>query len=48
MPQPERRYASWHRRRGWNDAGTTRHLWDTYDYTAGGILSVVKPIAQEP
>ncbi|MGQ5260991.1 DNRLRE domain-containing protein [Micromonospora sp. ZYX-F-536] len=40
--------ASWDPRLDWNDAGTTRHLWDTYDYTAGGILSVVKPIAQEP
>ncbi|WP_192580498.1 DNRLRE domain-containing protein [Micromonospora sp. ALFpr18c] len=39
--------ASWDPRLDWNDAGTTRHLWDTYDYTAGGILSVIKPVAAE-
>ncbi|MEU7587300.1 RHS repeat-associated core domain-containing protein [Micromonospora sp. NPDC049230] len=40
--------ASWDPRLDWNDAGTTRHLWDTYGYTAEGILNVVKPNAQEP
>ncbi|NJP35778.1 hypothetical protein HCJ94_28410, partial [Micromonospora sp. HSS6-12] len=40
--------AVWDPRLDWNDAGTTRQLRETYDYTAGGILSVVKPVAEEP
>ncbi|SCG70491.1 RHS repeat-associated core domain-containing protein [Micromonospora halophytica] len=40
--------AVWDPRLDWNDAGTMRQLRETYDYTAGGVLSVVKPVAEEP
>ncbi|MFG1917607.1 RHS repeat-associated core domain-containing protein [Micromonospora sp. NPDC048898] len=40
--------AVWDPRLDWNDAGTMRQLRETYDYTAGGILSVIKPVAEEP
>ncbi len=40
--------ATWDPRLDWNDGGTTRQLRDTYDYTTGGVLSSVKPVAEEP
>ncbi|MEV6815076.1 DNRLRE domain-containing protein, partial [Micromonospora sp. NPDC051296] len=40
--------ATWDPRLDWNDAGTTRQLRETYDYTTDGILSAVKPVAEEP
>lgn len=40
--------AMWDPRLDWNDAGTTRQLRETYDYTSGGILNTVKPVAEEP
>ncbi|MEV6816091.1 DNRLRE domain-containing protein, partial [Micromonospora sp. NPDC051296] len=39
--------ATWDPRLDWNDAGTTRQLRETYDYTTDGILSAVKPVAEE-
>ncbi|WP_240742020.1 DNRLRE domain-containing protein [Micromonospora zingiberis] len=38
----------WDPRLDWNDGGTTRQLRETYDYTADGILSSMKPVAEEP
>ncbi|MEU0551373.1 RHS repeat-associated core domain-containing protein [Micromonospora sp. NPDC005979] len=40
--------AMWDPRLDWNDAGTLRQLRETYDYNADGILSVIKPVAEEP
>ncbi len=40
--------AVWDPQLDWNDAGTTRQLRETYEYTADGILSVIKPVAEEP
>lgn len=40
--------AVWDPRLDWNDAGTTRQLRETYDYTEDGVLSVIKPVAEEP
>ncbi|MGN9805303.1 DNRLRE domain-containing protein [Micromonospora sp. L32] len=39
--------ASWDPRLDWNDAGTTRHLWDTYNYNLDGVLSSLTPVGQE-
>ncbi|WP_167402566.1 DNRLRE domain-containing protein [Micromonospora viridifaciens] len=40
--------ATWDPRLDWNDAGTTRQLRETYDYDSDGILTAVKPVAEEP
>ncbi|MFY1616319.1 RHS repeat-associated core domain-containing protein [Micromonospora sp. WMMD736] len=40
--------AMWDPRLDWNDAGTLRQLRETYDYNADGILSAIKPVAEEP
>ncbi|XTZ19091.1 RHS repeat-associated core domain-containing protein [Micromonospora echinospora] len=40
--------AVWDPRLDWNDAGTTRHVREVYDYNLDGILSSVKPPGQEP
>ncbi|MFD2768242.1 DNRLRE domain-containing protein [Micromonospora eburnea] len=40
--------AVWDPRLDWNDAGTTRQLRETYDYDNDGILTTVKPVAEEP
>ncbi|MFE9207524.1 DNRLRE domain-containing protein [Micromonospora sp. NPDC007230] len=40
--------AAWDPRLDWTDAGTTRHLWKTYDYDANGVLTATKPVGEEP
>ncbi|MER7334191.1 MULTISPECIES: DNRLRE domain-containing protein [unclassified Micromonospora] len=40
--------ASWDPRLDWNDAGTVRHVADTYTYGADGVLSATTPAGQEP